>query len=75
MPELPELEIVTEVLNRRVAGQTITSVAVLPPGGAIVVRDLTHNGFAETLAGQTLSAVARRGKFLRFTLHSIFSST
>jgi len=64
MPELPELENVKEVLNRRVAGQTITGVEVLPPGGAIVVRDLTHNGFEKTLAGQTLSAVGRRGKFL-----------
>jgi formamidopyrimidine-DNA glycosylase len=70
MPELPELEVVTEVLNRRVAGQTFTGVAVLPPGGPIVVRDLTHAGFVQTLTGQRLESVTRHGKFLRFTFHA-----
>ena len=64
MPELPELDVITEVLNRRVAGQTITGVEVLPPGGPIVVRDLTHAGFEQTLTGATITGVARRGKFL-----------
>lgn len=67
MPELPELEVVREVLQRRAVGQTITGVQVLPPGGPIVVRDLTHNGFEAALTGATISAVARRGKFLIFT--------
>ncbi|MBL8046670.1 MAG: Fpg/Nei family DNA glycosylase [Anaerolineales bacterium] len=66
MPELPELDVVAEVLNRRVVGQTIIGVEVIPPGGIIVVRDLTHAGLTETLAGQTLSTVTRRGKFLIF---------
>ena len=64
MPELPELEVVCEVLKRRVIGQTITSVDVLQPGGPIVVRDLTHEGFDKTLAGSTFTFVKRRGKFL-----------
>ena len=68
MPELPELEVVCEVLNRRVAGATITAVEVLPAGGAIVVRDLTHAGFQSTLVGARIVDIARRGKFLRFTL-------
>lgn len=68
MPELPELEAVREVLTRRIAGQTILSVQVLPPGGPIVVRDLTGAGFAETLSGAVLVAVARRGKFVVFTV-------
>lgn len=68
MPELPELEVVCEVLQRRVVGQTITAAQVLPPGGPIVVRALTAGGFAEALAGSAVSAVARRGKFLLFTL-------
>ena len=68
MPELPELDIVAEVLNRRVVGQTITAVQVSPAGGPIVVRDLTHAGFAETLTGTTISHVTRRGKFLVFDL-------
>jgi formamidopyrimidine-DNA glycosylase len=68
MPELPELEVVREVLQRRVVGQTIAGVEVLPPGGPIVVRDLTHAGFAETLTGATFTHVIRRGKFLVFSL-------
>jgi formamidopyrimidine-DNA glycosylase len=67
MPELPELEVVCEVLDRRVVGQVIQSVTVIPPGGIIVVRDLTHAGFAATLTGAAIQAVRRRGKFLVFT--------
>ena len=66
MPELPELEIVREVLERRVVGESIVDVAVLPPGGPIVVRDLTGKGFGTTLTGQSISSVRRRGKFLLF---------
>ncbi len=51
MPELPELTVVQEVLNRRLLGQTVTSAEVIPPGGPIVVRDLTGEGFAPALAG------------------------
>ncbi len=68
MPELPELEVVKEVLQRRVVGATITAVEVLPAGGAIVVRDLMHAGFCETLTGATIETVERRGKFLLFSV-------
>lgn len=68
MPELPELEVVCEVLNRRIAGQTIRSVRVFPPGGLVVVRDLTHEGFEVSLAGKTFKTIERRGKFIIFTL-------
>jgi formamidopyrimidine-DNA glycosylase len=67
MPELPELEVVREVLQRRVVGQRLTRVEVLPPGGPIVVRDLTHSGFEAALTGTAVASVARRGKFLLFT--------
>jgi formamidopyrimidine-DNA glycosylase len=70
MPELPELEVVTEVLQCRVVGTTIQTVQVFPAGGAIVVRDLTRRGFSETLTGATITAVARRGKFLVFSLQA-----
>jgi formamidopyrimidine-DNA glycosylase len=66
VPELPELEVIKEVLQRRVVGQQIAEVEVLPPGGPIVTRDLTGLGFTPTLAGQTISGVNRRGKFLIF---------
>ncbi len=58
MPELPELEVVREVLQRRIVGQTITAVEVIQPGGAVVVRDLTQAGFAAALAGATIAALA-----------------
>ncbi len=64
MPELPELEVVKEVLQRRIVGQTIDAVRVERKGGAIIIRDLTNRGFSETLTGSTIHAVARRGKFL-----------
>jgi formamidopyrimidine-DNA glycosylase len=69
MPELPELEVVCEVLNRRVVGQTVTGIEVIPPGGPIVVRDLTHRGVESALLGMTIAGVTRRGKFLVFALH------
>jgi formamidopyrimidine-DNA glycosylase len=64
LPELPELEIVKEVLSRRIAGTTISAAQVVPPGGAIVVRDLTRRGLVQTFAGSTIDQIARRGKFL-----------
>ena len=70
MPELPELEVLCEVLRRRVVGQTIASVRVFPPGGPIVVRDLTHEGLDTALTGASVSGVKRRGKFLIFTFGS-----
>ncbi len=68
MPELPELEVVCAVLNRRVAGQLIERVEVLPPGGAIVVRDMTQRGLDAALSGAHFTAVSRRGKFLLFAI-------
>ena len=67
MPELPDLEIIRKVLAPRLTGQTITGVEVVRP---LVVRDLTFQGFAETLSGQTCAGVQRRGKMLLFPLQS-----
>ena len=68
MPELPELEVIKEVLRRRVLGQTITAVEVHPQGGPIVIRDLTNRGFGETLTGATMGEIQRRGQFLLFAI-------
>jgi formamidopyrimidine-DNA glycosylase len=68
MPELPELEVVQEVLNRRIVGQTIRAAEAIMPGAAIVVRDLTGAGFGPALAGATFQSIVRRGKFLVFML-------
>src|SRR6266545_2976886 len=70
MPELPELEVVRDVLQRRVVGTTIKNVTIFPSGGAIVLRDLTQRGFAEALSDAMITAVARRGKFLIFSFKS-----
>ena len=72
---IPELEVVQEVLNRRILGQTVTSAEVIPPGGPIVVRDLTGEGFAHALAGARFDSVIRRGKFLVFTLLPPYAQT
>ena len=68
MPELPELEVVCEVLNRRIGGQTIVNVELIQPGGGIVARDLTFTHFGNTLTGKRIEQIKRRGKFLLFTL-------
>lgn len=68
MPELPELEVVREVLQRRVMRRSITRASLIPPGGPIVARDLTGNGFEGTLSGTAIAAISRRGKFLVFDL-------
>jgi formamidopyrimidine-DNA glycosylase len=68
MPELPELDVVSEVLNRRVVGQSITAVEIIPPGGGIITRDLTFTHFSNTIAGKRIESVVRRGKFLLFGL-------
>ena len=67
MPELPDLEIIREVLAPRLTGQTIAAVEVVRP---LVVRDLTGQGFAETIAGQAFAGVQRRGKVLLFPLQA-----
>jgi len=68
MPELPELEVVKEVLQRRVAGPRIAQVNCSGKGGPIVARDLVGAGFREGLQGATIAAIQRRGKFLIFGL-------
>lgn len=67
MPELPELEVVRAVLDRRVLGETITQVQLFQPGAAIVIRDLTGAGAEATLTNARFEAVERRGKFLVLT--------
>jgi formamidopyrimidine-DNA glycosylase len=67
MPELPDLEIIREVLVPRLTGQSIADVEVIRP---LVVRDLTGRGFAEALTGLTFIDVQRRGKVLLFPLQS-----
>ncbi len=70
MPELPELEVVREVLNRRVIDRPIARVEVIAPAGAIVLRDLTGRGLEASLTHDRFTGVRRRGKFLIFSLQA-----
>ncbi|HEV3291320.1 MAG TPA: bifunctional DNA-formamidopyrimidine glycosylase/DNA-(apurinic or apyrimidinic site) lyase [Streptosporangiaceae bacterium] len=63
MPELPEVEVVRRGLERHVVGRTIETVQVLHPRA--VRRHLAGpDDFAAAVAGLTVTAARRRGKYL-----------
>jgi formamidopyrimidine-DNA glycosylase len=68
MPELPELEVVKDVLGRRLVGRTLVGVVISAKGGPLVLRDLTGRGFAEQVAQARILEVRRRGKYVLFDL-------
>ena len=63
MPEIPDLDNIVTFLNGKIPGVRIDSVVPRIP---IVIRFPTADELAKRLAGQTLSGVSRRGKFLLF---------
>ena len=65
MPELPELELLRATLTKHAAGKTILNV-VLDPRRAFIIRHPPQD-FARDLAGRTIGAIDRRGKFLIFS--------
>jgi formamidopyrimidine-DNA glycosylase len=60
MPELPEVEVTRLGIAGRIVGDTVATVSVHSPK----LRSLVPPGLATTLAGQTVQAVERRGKYL-----------
>jgi formamidopyrimidine-DNA glycosylase len=64
MPELPEVETVRRTLQSLVVGKTIADVTVTL--GRIIRNPDDVNQFIQLLKGQTIHAVDRRAKFLRF---------
>ncbi|HEY0719399.1 MAG TPA: bifunctional DNA-formamidopyrimidine glycosylase/DNA-(apurinic or apyrimidinic site) lyase [Streptosporangiaceae bacterium] len=63
MPELPEVEVVRQGLQRHVAGRTIGKVSVLHPRA--VRRHLAGPAdFSAALSGRPVSGARRRGKYL-----------
>ncbi|MBW4716650.1 bifunctional DNA-formamidopyrimidine glycosylase/DNA-(apurinic or apyrimidinic site) lyase [Saccharothrix obliqua] len=63
MPELPEVEVVRRGLHEHVAGRTVAAVEVLHPRA--IRRHLPGAvDFASRLAGRTMLAARRRGKYL-----------
>lgn len=65
MPEAPDLEVIKEVLDRRVKGLGIQEARVLKP---LELRVLTPEGIAEDAAGRSFLDFSRRGKFLLMRL-------
>lgn len=63
MPELPEVEVVRAGLEAHVAGRTVSKVEVLHPR-AIRRHALGGEDFTGRLAGVTIEAARRRGKYL-----------
>ncbi|MCZ6891390.1 MAG: hypothetical protein O7F09_02635 [Chloroflexi bacterium] len=61
MPEAPDLQVIKEVLTRRIVGREIVQARVVRP---TVLRSLADQEFAGDIAGRTLLSVARRGKYL-----------
>ncbi|MBO9610201.1 MAG: DNA-formamidopyrimidine glycosylase [Paenibacillaceae bacterium] len=69
MPELPEVETVTRTLRQLVVGKTIERVSVRLP--RIIQKPEEPEQFADALRGQTIEAIERRGKFIRFLMSEL----
>lgn len=67
MPELPEVETVKRVIEPQIQGLMIDKVTVKHPK---VVSYPAADEFCRLLAGQTISHMTRRGKFLMIWLNS-----
>ena len=67
MPELPEIETIKSELEPQISGVAIQSVAVSRPE---VVAHPDAETFCARLAGQTISHMSRRGKYLTIHLTS-----
>jgi formamidopyrimidine-DNA glycosylase len=67
MPELPEVEVLVRHLAASLPGARVIGVEVLR---AKVVRPDSVERFRRALVGTRFTGIARRGKYLVFTLHS-----
>ena len=65
MPEAPDLQVIKEVLARRIVGREIARAKVVRP---TVLRSLADSEFAGDIAGRTVQSIARRGKYLLLSL-------
>ena len=65
MPEAPDLEVIKEVLARRVKGLAVEQARVLRP---LELRVLTSTDFSGDVAGRSFLDFSRRGKFLLMAL-------
>ncbi len=67
MPELPEVETVKNELLPHIVGKRITNITLLWEG---IVRQPSVKEFRHRLIGQRITGLARRGKYLIFSLTS-----
>jgi len=67
MPELPEVETIKNELLPYVVGHRITGVTLFWEG---IVRQPSVEEFRSCLIGQEITSIARRGKYLLFSLSS-----
>lgn len=66
MPELPEVQTVVDILNRKnLPGRTITGAAVFWPK---TIAPLTPDDFCNKISGLIIMGIRRRGKFIVFDL-------
>ena len=63
MPELPELDVMQEVLTDRINGRTIVAATAFHPG---ILK--TVDPGLDSLVGKSVTAISRRGKHLIFTV-------
>ena len=61
MPEAPDLEVIKDVLNRRVRGLAVTNARVLKP---LELRVLATEDFVSDVTSRSVECFTRRGKFL-----------
>ena len=67
MPELPEVETVKNELTPHIVGHCVTGVTLFWEG---IVRQPSVEEFYSRLIGQEITGIARRGKYLIFSLSS-----
>lgn len=67
MPELPEVETIKNELVPHIVGHRITRITLFWDG---IVRQPSAEEFCSRLIGQEITGVARRGKYLIFSLTS-----
>lgn len=65
MPEMPEVETVRRILDKKVVGKTIEKTIIKDP---IIIKEMTPNLFAKTLHNRQIQAMDRYGKYLFFNL-------
>ncbi|MEG2578943.1 MAG: DNA-formamidopyrimidine glycosylase family protein, partial [Glutamicibacter sp.] len=70
MPELPEVEVVREGLDKWVRTRTVLSAQVLDPRSVRRHTDGVED-FEQTLSGCSIASVVRRGKFLWMDLEGL----